>query len=577
MVNLINIYTNMATLQKKKTNGINYWYIVESVRVNGKPRPKVIAYLGKPDDILQKLNGKTPLSTKSYEYGTVAVCKNIIDKLNIENLFNKIVFDNNKVPVRNNLNFGQTMALIIMQRALHPGSKRSFSEWSKKTVLPQIYNFDYKKITSQHFWDMMDYAKEEHIKKIEFEITKAIIEKFNIKLDLLFYDYTNFFTFIDSDNKENKIARRGKNKQKRNDLRQFCLALLVVRHLKIPLFSDIYEGNKNDVTEFNDSIDKIKNRLTDLAQEIETITLVFDKGNNSKENFNKLENINYVASFSIYHEKELREIPYSKFYKLKKSTSEGEEILLCYRAKKNIWDKEQTVVMYKSEALFNGQLIGLKKDIEKTKKELIKLQESGKSGYYIRNNKRKAWTYELFEQEIEQTINKQFVRDIIEFKINRSRNNCFRLDFTLNKNKYNYLKKTTLGKRILITSRHSWKDEEIIEAYHGQGDVENAFKQIKNPFHNCVRPQYHWTDQKIIVHTFCSILSLTISMLIEKIAREKEFNMSINEIYERLQDIRKVKYIYQEKKNKKTGYNIEYKLEEVEDDVNTQLFELLSE
>ncbi|GAI48971.1 unnamed protein product, partial [marine sediment metagenome] len=42
----------MATIQSKTTKGYKYWYIVESRRVNGKPRPIVLAYLGKADDLL---------------------------------------------------------------------------------------------------------------------------------------------------------------------------------------------------------------------------------------------------------------------------------------------------------------------------------------------------------------------------------------------------------------------------------------------------------------------------------------------------------------------------------------------
>jgi hypothetical protein len=36
----------MATIQHKNSRGHKYWYIVESRRVNGKPRPIVLAYLG---------------------------------------------------------------------------------------------------------------------------------------------------------------------------------------------------------------------------------------------------------------------------------------------------------------------------------------------------------------------------------------------------------------------------------------------------------------------------------------------------------------------------------------------------
>ncbi len=43
--------------QAKRTNGHKYWYIVESRRVNGKPRPIVLAYLGKANDLLRRLQG----------------------------------------------------------------------------------------------------------------------------------------------------------------------------------------------------------------------------------------------------------------------------------------------------------------------------------------------------------------------------------------------------------------------------------------------------------------------------------------------------------------------------------------
>ena len=44
----------MATLQARTVKGNTYWYIVESRRVDGKPRPIVLAYLGKADDLLEK-------------------------------------------------------------------------------------------------------------------------------------------------------------------------------------------------------------------------------------------------------------------------------------------------------------------------------------------------------------------------------------------------------------------------------------------------------------------------------------------------------------------------------------------
>ena len=45
----------MASIQSKMSRGNKYWYIVESRRVEGKPRPIVLAYLGKADGLLKRL------------------------------------------------------------------------------------------------------------------------------------------------------------------------------------------------------------------------------------------------------------------------------------------------------------------------------------------------------------------------------------------------------------------------------------------------------------------------------------------------------------------------------------------
>ena len=64
----------------------------------------------------------------------------------------------------------------------------------------------------------------------------------------------------------------------------------------------------------------------------------------------------------------------------------------------------------------------------------------------------------------------------------------------------------SLGFRIIMTNRHDWDTASIIEACHGQSKVENAFKNLKNPYHLTVEPQFHWTDHKVKVHFFICVL-----------------------------------------------------------------------
>jgi hypothetical protein len=49
----------MVSLQKKTVKGIEYWSLIESKRINGKPTPIVIEYFGNTKSFAEKLiNGR---------------------------------------------------------------------------------------------------------------------------------------------------------------------------------------------------------------------------------------------------------------------------------------------------------------------------------------------------------------------------------------------------------------------------------------------------------------------------------------------------------------------------------------
>ena len=108
------------------------------------------------------------------------------------------------------------------------------------------------------------------IPQIEEDIVKTLLEKEQITLDALLCDTTNFFTFIDSTNHRCTVAQRGKNKQKRMDLRQFGLLLVVSRQEQIPIFHKIYQGNLADRTVFKDSFTEMLNRFKAISGSLNT-------------------------------------------------------------------------------------------------------------------------------------------------------------------------------------------------------------------------------------------------------------------------------------------------------------------
>jgi hypothetical protein len=169
----------MATIQAKTSRGHKYWYIVESRRVNGKPRPIVLAYLGKPNDLLKRLQGLTEnIKVKSYSHGAIAALLEVSQKLDIPSIINKHIESPRKYmpekPIRNGLTAGITFLLGAIGRVCMPTSKRGWWNWAKTTSCEYLLRCSLSRIDSQHFWDLMDALPVDAIPKIESELLKPI-------------------------------------------------------------------------------------------------------------------------------------------------------------------------------------------------------------------------------------------------------------------------------------------------------------------------------------------------------------------------------------------------------------------
>jgi transposase len=352
----------MASIQPKKTNGHKYWYIVESRRVNGKPRPIVLEYLGKADDLLKRLRGQAQYKVKSYSHGLVAKLLVIAQTLDVCNILNHFIESQRSYttikPTRNNMTAGTALMLAGLGRACTVTSKDELSNWARITSLEYLLRSNFAKVDSQHFWDSMDAFPVENIEKAEFQILQNAFKLFNIDKNSLFYDTTNFYTYIKTTNDSCKIAKRGKNKQKRTDLRQVGLALVVTQNDMIPLFHHSYEGNMNDSKVFKGVIGRIKERLKNLGADIEKHTIVFDRGNNSQKNLEFLKSleIHYVGALTPYHHKELIALTSDK---LEPTILAENKSILSYKTKKVIWGQEMTVVVAISDKLKEGQIRGI--------------------------------------------------------------------------------------------------------------------------------------------------------------------------------------------------------------------------
>jgi transposase len=386
------------------------------------------------------------------------------------------------------------------------------------------------KMDSQHFWDLMDCLPQEAIPKIESELLRQVMTRYDLDLNTLLLDTTNFYTFIDSENIRCDIAQRGKNKQKRGDLRQVGMAMVVTREDYIPLFHHTYRGNINDCTIFPEVIEAIKKRMKELGIDLQKNTLIFDRGFNSKKNLATIERLvlHYVGALTPAYHKDLIKDAVSGFEPL----DIGDKTLQVYRDKRLIWGSDRTVVVYTSEKLKAGQLRGIYSNLEKKSKQLADFAAS------LANPRCKKRTRLEAEEKIKQTLKGQFMDGLIGYTLTDLPNKRFKLEYQINKQKLSELE-DTLGFRILMTDRHEWETLEIIAAYHGQSWIEQAFKNIKNPYHLAVIPEFHWTDQKIVVHYFTCVLGYLLAALMWRQARLRaDYCGTLDNLLDRLNEVR---------------------------------------
>lgn len=526
----------MATIQPKMSRGHKYWYIVESRRVNGKPRPIVLEYLGTAETLLRRLQqgcGER-LKIKSHSHGAVAALLVVARKLDVVATINRHVQSQRSYwpdkPLRHHLTVGITLLLAAIGRVCMPTSKRGWWTWAQTASLEYLLRVSLSKVDSQHFWDLMDCLPEDAIEKVELDLLRNLQQHDDLGDDTLFYDTTNFYTFVDTENTRCDIAQRARNKQKRHDLRQVGLALVVTRRDFIPLFHHTYRGNMSDSTVFRQVVGRIKRRLNDLDMDLEKHTLVFDRGCNSKQNLALVSRLklHYVGALTPSQHLDLIQDAEAHFMPV----TVGDKTLSLYRDKRVIWGAERTVVVFISEKLKAGQLRGIYQALKKRKRVLGKIQRS------LANPRAKKRTREKLIATIDNLIEGQFMKDLLTYDLAERGDGRLSMTYRTNKEKLDQLE-DNLGFRILMTDRHAWSSEAVVAAIYGQSTVEQAFKNIKNPYHLAVTPEFHWTDQKIRVHYFSCVLGYLLASLIWREARRKaDFTGTLDTLLDTLNNIR---------------------------------------
>lgn len=527
---------SVASIQRKMIHGRPYYYLVESRRVNGRPRPVVVQYLGTANSLLQRLQqpeGK-PLRARIAQFGGVAALFDLARQIRLVELIDELAPKRHQGP-----SLGQYLLVAAINRCLDPASKRQMPAWLSKTPLPRWLGLSAAQFSAQRFWDNMELLGEKEISAISEALTRRLLETFQIDVNSLIFDCTNFDTFIDTEN-PSQLPQRGHAKSKREDLRIVGLALLVSVDFHVPLLWKVYPGNQHDSISFRQALDELTQRYKLLARDCQSITLVFDKGNNSASNQEILDasGFHFVGSLVPTHYSDLLEIPLNKFQPLNDARLQPVRAL---RLSREVWGQERTLVVTFSPELQRKQIRGVQQHLGKKRRALdelqAKLRRSHKPGA-----KGKGYTRESLVKQTKEICSGQHINKILQVEVTgagRDLQLTYRTDATA----FARIKQQ-LGKRILFTDQKDWSNEQIVLGYRSQSHVEDAFRSMKDPHFLGWEPMFHWTDSKIRVHALYCVLALILGSLLQRRAAENSLSLSMHALFKALSEIQEVTNLF---------------------------------
>jgi transposase len=536
-------YPYMASIVGKKRGTATYYYLVESARVEGKPRIISQEYLGTADELAAAMRGGglgLPDMTRHKEFGAVAAAWGVLEDLGVAAIIDEAA---GPAPAGQPLTTGTYLVLAALNRLVAPCSKAAFADWWRTTAADRFTKIGASALDHRRFWDAMHAVTVEQLEQISQQIAVAIVQSAGVDVSSVALDMTNFATFIASGNEKAPVAQRGKAKQKRTDLRLAGLGLVVTRDSGIPLTWHAYPGSKPDVTQFPDMITQLCAQYqavcaaAGLPAQAADMTVVFDAGQNSEDNFAHLARtgLHYIGSVPASDCPDLTALPASKRTAVDKDRFGG---LTAYDTRRNVYGAQRRTILTHSPELHKSQAAGFTgTTLAKAGRKLDELAATLSRGR-TRRSKDKVTA------EIETITAKPWVRRVITWQLTGDQPRDLRLTWTIDQQARAALEEEIFGKHVLITGHDDWPVTEVVAGYRSQSEAESGFRQMKDTHVVSFSPMHHWTEHNIRVHVFTCVLALQLAHLMRRQARHAGLDMSVRELLRELAGIGETILLY---------------------------------
>jgi transposase len=371
--------------------------------------------------------------------------------------------------------------------------------------------------TGQAFHRAAAGVSEEQLEAAQLAIAHAAVTRFELSADVLAFDSTNFDTHI-ATTTSGWLARRGHAKSKRGDLRVVGLGVLASETGHVPLLHRTYPGNDSDQSVLTSCLKALAQLHEELARAERKTgkaqrTVVRDGGFWSEQLELDLEEAGYhsVISLPLSHTAAEEALAWAAGHGHMKHLRGSLQDVRAARLLAKVGDLDRTLVVVESQDLLRGQKRGIAVALRKAKKELKKLGRRAQAGKIDRPT---------LENRVQKAVAREHLSAFVITQITGRKK--IRLHWDVDTGRRRELERTRLGRRVLCTDHKMWSTERIVNAFRGQWHVEEIFRRSKKGGLVPWGPSFQWADTSLRLHTFATVLGLSLVALAKIALRSKQ-------------------------------------------------------
>jgi len=521
-----------SVIAKKKANKL-YYYVVESARVDGKPRIVHQTYLGTADKVAALVKDRTapvPLEATARDVGLPGALWLAAQQTGVFELLQSLWPQPRSGPSP-----AHHLLLAAIHRICQPGPKTEVAGWYDRTILRTLWDFSPDRFSSQEFWDCFDRIREEELEQAQIRLLGVWKQKQLVSRRLLAYDTTNFYTYVASTNTRNELAQHGHNKQGRHNLRQVGLSYVMDGDNGLSLCHHVYPGNRADAEELPEALSRIGTLLDRNRIARDSVTLVLDKGSAALANTLELEKagVGWISALpwnqapAGLRDRSVEQLP---------ACGSSQPGVRAAAEKLFVHGKEYLCVLKYSACFASEQLNSTTAALTRVTQKLRRLATE-------LSKPQARFTEQGIRNKIHRWLLDPFVREVLHYGLEQ-RENRWHLTFEVDSPALLQLWSQRLGRTVLLTNRMNWTAEQVVAGYSGQQQIERVFRGLKDGDWLGWGPMYHWTDSKIRVHAFYCMLGISLLQYVHRQSQTAWPDLTVEQLLEQLAPIQQFTLLY---------------------------------